>query len=1813
MSADLGELAGPVLHRVGGTTGNAVIHGCPSQPPVNSGPSTAPSPIPAPAGSPSITGPEDTNNASVYLPGTSPMDPSPLGPWREGQRRSQSDHHHRGNSLGLDSEPAFLAGDNFDVHSEQVFAPEARWLGHERPHILEYRSRAFFEQGYNEAHVELQLALDYDAMCDYQIEQATAAIALLLGFGANVRGLTERLRGDAYLCPWPGKGCPRCGRGAHSPIHDSRLLESYVAVALTPIDQLSLDTIDRYGFDVQFTANGPRHYYSCTTNNRLFIGFGKTHEHAQKRLVLDVHEYVTDVVTSYNAAERFPKAMEIYNFVRARATEGQPIKALMVQKITEQAYAPVHTERHTGGPPHRPVHHVSLSWAGLCVQEYGEEGERISVVEERAYGSLYLAMSRLRLSGGRSPDMLFGRHLRVRRRPMRLRGSRNEDCPICQEAVAPEHVVLECGGRHRICNAGSDSCYAQWMQNGYSGAAVEGGVLYERRRCPLCREEVGGHRRRVGGGADHPPLPDGPSGRTEAFLRTVYQADEQLLIHSRDHRNNFYGNIRGLPCALAAIIATLDYVRDHHRGFGIFVDHAVMAQAGRDLERAADERAQAARAYWAEHALHHDAALTEVARMIVDLNLNFRLVGVALQGGRLAPVVFLPAWDPATAIDLILEPPNRGENVGHYIAFNRVQAAAHFREPRIVVAAEWEAYQQMLEVELQELNAIEDRRQPRYEGVVPGVLSMGGVEVSSALPVPISEVSAHLTDGDRREVPPARPAPAHRYPVPEYPLAAFGWERVVFVSTVSSPALPCHWVKLATKDDTRTSHRLDDPDRCHCHMSPFQLVPCKHIRRADIVLLGPGYQQLTNNSLIGYLIFALKRHYYVTLHRGRLDLMTLPGAHGNRAYWVDRCGNQLMQPAVCNPAGNVVGVSFCGQNIPLNNPVRAENGGNLAVLVEPVAPHHYLIARLTAIISDACDPSNIFQGLKGVAVGFAFKAMTALGDPALAALEGIFNALNHALLHYGLPHLTTDFFTSPLAWLVGKGVAVLSALHIPVFGQVFLLVMIALSIKVVMYRLFRDKLNVSGPWADLGFIGIVGLEALPVAIVRWMLNTVDDPVLRYGEETMEGPCLPVMADEEEVMTNARNAVEAYRLTRALTEVSTFQAAATGLINFNRAGHLLEPRQFDVAVAIESENCHRRARLTGAGPIENAPPPRGHCYNYPFCMESPSKRSKKRSNFNLCQKCLRTHCNRPGQEPTFERGEAVKDGVRITGRVPLLAVRSRYYGCPENAEFFIPPGCKLTTNVSPDRIKDPEFCKVRKMGVGVGYVHPGWTPSHQHQGISAVVQGLLERTYQYGPPFNAQAVRLYTASVDKIAEKTPDASVWNMPDEAWLETQEREPELRLAMARLRQGYGLVPEDMEIGIFSKSEWLNATKAGLGPFGMSHSRHGYKKRGIYTPTDVAHCSVGPWARPMQQHIADLFHIDSGYFYAGKADPATLNACLDRFVQKIDTHHILMADIARCETNKHVGVVEARMSYYNRKWAVQDENREKVIRGWKRARFRAKSGIGRASGRLPPNMTLSGEDMTSADNSFDVAVASRIGVYCVLHNTRPSDLPLSDVGLIEQFWESGMVYGAGNGDDTTIAIPREFLGQVVEQEEFFRRYSECMKQMGFMVTGKWSRAVWDIVFLGMRPYHCSDGKYRFGRLIGRSSVKNHFARDLQGCPYSWLHEVAKAEALTMPHVPLLFHKAQRICEVLPPVIGGSRPLRFRDLKKLKKEASWLNVDGRGVTYTEQTWRDLAECYSLSVDALKAEVAKIREARWFPYALSGEVWERIFSVDTEY
>ena len=439
---------------------------------------------------------------------------------------------------------------------------------------------------------------------------------------------------------------------------------------------------------------------------------------------------------------------------------------------------------------------------------------------------------------------------------------------------------------------------------------------------------------------------------------------------------------------------------------------------------------------------------------------------------------------------------------------------------------------------------------------------------------------------------------------------------------------------------------------------------------------------------------------------------------------------------------------------------------------------------------------------------------------------------------------------------------------------------------------------------------------------------------------------------------------------------------------------------------------------------------------------------------------------------------------------------------------------------------PDNAKLGIVGLGIGFIHPGWLPSHQQGGASSVVLALLERTFQWGQPYSPRAMRFYAYYIDSVVTRrtAPGSAI---PDDhrTWARDQRRAIDLVPAAEDYLTGAGLGPEDLEIGIFDKSEFVLGNQMAPVPvqwvandgdpsraqytLGFSLKKNRMKNRGIYTPKDKAHVATGRWAKATAKCFKIMRGVETNLFYAGASGPDIMNLWLQRLVPKWDTHWTIMTDVSRCETNKCGAVVDARMRYYRHTWAYHDADRDRVMAAWKRARFRARCGNTRISGVLPPNMTLSGEDWTSLDNSLDISVMLEIAVACCLEHRTPHSLGPHDAGWVESVWAEDVMAGC-SGDDGLILIPRSWRGSPVDPNTFCRDMKTAAIQLGFLLTARVSETFADSVFLGNRPYHCEDGFYRWGRLIGRACYKHHCARKLESDPYDWLHQVAEAEPVS-------------------------------------------------------------------------------------------------------
>jgi len=1036
-------------------------------------------------------------------------------------------------------------------------------------------------------------------------------------------------------------------------------------------------------------------------------------------------------------------------------------------------------------------------------------------------------------------------------------------------------------------------------------------------------------------------------------------------------------------------------------------------------------------------------------------------------------------------------------------------------------------------------------------------------------------------------------------------------DNVVYVGSSWTDTLPgSHWVVLPCH---RHSH-VPDPrpfgTSCTCMVSGLfsAFFPCKHLRRARTLILGPGVNTI---PFLGTLL-TFKRHFYAALSHGQLLLRI----HADRATWMDTRTAVDRAPQPVNPAGGLVHIAYAGRDIPIQRHGRfaAVEHGQRLTLYRPISR----LAYVKGVLSNACraliDHHTYINMAKGVLSGMAVKALELIGDPALICVTETFNMLFHAI---GLPASIMLPTGGPFHYLCLAIQTVLHSLGIGVMGQGIIIVLVIVMIKTSFYYLFKEKLGMDGAACDIGFAVAAGIQALPVLFVKWLMTPPSEPALTYGFPAPENPTL---ASNAEPAAQAQLLLQAYVNSRTLLLPSVYNAAATGIVNYANAAEHIQINEMDVNYAIVTEGIIERRYCGMAYPLEiplhnefnGIEPPKGQCFNYPYCKNRLVKLSKGKRNFNLCPNCLQTHPRRPGTAPHFFIHDDIRDGVRWTGTVPLFDIRRSIFLPPEGTVAYVAPGCSLRSTLQLKDLWHPDNNTLGSVGLVVGYFHPGWLPGHQPGGPSSIYLGLLERTFLHGQTYSDRAMDRYQQFLHEYTATLEPGVVVPMDIELWLKSQEREMEMRAAHAANQQ-FGLLPEDIRAGIFAKSEWVLSSKPGRGLYGMSVPQKRMRVRNIYMPSDKSQAKVGPTARSLAEDFKQhLGHPDGNFIYCGAMDPPGLNRVLHRFEDLKDTHHFVMTDISKCETNKHDRIVDARMKYYRHRLQYWDPDFEKVMSGWRRMKFSARSKGKRFSGRLPPNMTLSGEVFTSLDNSMDINILFRLILVCALLNLSPEALPKERLLEYLDHYTWLFLY-AGTGDDGISAIPKVFDGRVVDIELVMERMRKYAEMFGFLLKTRLSKNFVDLVFLGCRPYWTTDG-YRWGRLIGRASFKHHCARDLAGCPYEWLHNVAAMEMRTLPHVPILYHMAATIDKRFRARKGGPKPLKQVDQRKIDRGMRWVKyVDGHGTTYTDRTIAELADVYSTTPEAILGLIDQIERAKWFPYALSGDLWDTIIAQDTGY
>lgn len=1109
-----------------------------------------------------------------------------------------------------------------------------------------------------------------------------------------------------------------------------------------------------------------------------------------------------------------------------------------------------------------------------------------------------------------------------------------------------------------------------------------------------------------------------------------------------------------------------------------------------------------------------------------------------------------------------------------------------------------------------------------------GVYSLAGYLPAIVQAANAALIAAPFTVGAIQ--PPAVGPPA----VPPAPPAApFFRPRAVYVGSIE-PELGAFfaaatWIQVPAANSAAI---LNAECTCNMHRRYF---PCAHhfLSREHPLVLGPGYQRY---KWLSWMLALAPEIYLVEQVRGQLESGPLDGRQafyrseplpgggvlvelvgiggGPSAILADVVGEERLFPTVLytaaapNRGSTIVLARLCYRDLILEE-----------AYAEMVQEWQARPMR-TLLVSTA-------RGCVATAIGKAAALGFAGAGATLATVLGYAKASLAAALAWA--HLTG----TPAA------AAILAALAL---AKPLALVVTGVGAGLILYHSLRNFIGPTlGPVscaAELLSAGVAGSWSLvPVAMLTYVLgHTLRLMAIDLRPRAQHSVNEQAATDFLRYVPPAQADAIALMSTTMVTYAGDSQltvAATTGLMRRYVLGQFVERRamghvmdaargaatEMDALIAVK--RAPEQPRLTGSSSLEEraeaqlkgteprTAPPKGVCWNWPHCCKIPKrKRRHKHRNYHLCAECLAAHPGMRGRGRRDARTAAVEQGVPFTGPVPLFDIRARPFMPPPGTAPVERDGAKFRTTLPPDQLFTGDNSKLAKVGVPVGFVHPAHMPAHQPFGIGTCVLGLLERTLTVNAPHSPAVGPVYAAWLNDALKGIPDGSVERMTDEAWLATQEREPELRRAMASLRQfGFDQDGRERHVGIFAKSEWVPGSERGGGDYGEMRLKESMKVRIIYTPHDVAHCCIGPWTRPLMHALSDAWGPDGHIFYAGCAKPDELNSWLQAAVPDIEsgTTAVIATDFSRFETTKRDYMSVGRWAAFTAKWAHADADRDRVEEGWRSAKYRARGSdrVHKVHGVLPAHMTLSGEDGTSLKNSVDNAVILDMALTAAALGVNIDALDPTDPVVIRAREEHRLVV---SGDDGLALVPTARLGP-----QYLRAVEAQVARAGLIIK-TWSiTRVPEVVFLGCRPYHCEDGRYRWGRTIGRAAYKHHVARQLKGDPWEWLHHVADAEARLLSHVPILGTMGAHVDRVLTAQKGRLKPLRAAQTRELRRGARWLRmVDGRGLKPSERGLAETAELYGLTVADLKGVEEELAEARWFPYALSHPAWDVIIPHD---
>lgn len=446
---------------------------------------------------------------------------------------------------------------------------------------------------------------------------------------------------------------------------------------------------------------------------------------------------------------------------------------------------------------------------------------------------------------------------------------------------------------------------------------------------------------------------------------------------------------------------------------------------------------------------------------------------------------------------------------------------------------------------------------------------------------------------------------------------------------------------------------------------------------------------------------------------------------------------------------------------------------------------------------------------------------------------------------------------------------------------------------------------------------------------------------------------------------------------------------------------------------------------------------------------------------------------------------------------------------------------------------------------------------------------------------------------------PDLQAEPMTDEDWIASMPaRRRRALLKSLKLYRRTGWLPLYRKFSAFVKTEML--PDFSKDEFGLTALEE-MLDRLINGPHDVTHNIAGKRIKPLAKRLKELWTWQGPIFY-GAASPESLHRWLQRLVANPGTY--FWCDYSMFD-NTHSDESWDFIEELYRKAGIDDPDFWKVMAAWRRPEgsigpFRYQAGTVNASGR--------------DDTAFANAVLNGFAAFCSACAAFLCK-DLLELTVADLHYCSTEIFISVCGDDSLGRLPAM---SPTAREQFCKRMSANIAKFGFEAKLMASDRLQDCVYLGCRPYQTRSGWF-WGKTIGRALYKMGWFLDPTGTkdPMAHITGIADMHVLCSSHVPILSDVARKIVEL--------RSAAKRTPVARCQDRPWEWTFQSNVQYDDLTLNQVAEAYNLrrtstqdtaglemplTVDDLRAAIARIRSVRTLPFALDSDVLRRLIWAD---